>query len=323
MATPQPHTSASTESMVKSATPILPQLPKIEDLIPSFNLENHVTLITGGSGGLAHTLAQALILQGSSIALMDLNQEGLKNLKKELEHFIKHYHDKIPNADKIVISIWQCDVSDPKHVDEVINAIPQKHNGVIPMKLVHTAGYCENLKAEQYDPIRFQKLVNVNLNGSFYIVQSLTNLHLKTKEAILNNNVSSLALPNFNMKLSYVLIASMSGLIVNHPQPQSAYNASKSGVIHLCKSLACEWAKYGIKINCISPGYIATELTKKVISQSVEGLELMREWTSRVPLERMAEPKEFIGSVLYLLSDNASSYTTGENMVVDGGYTCW
>jgi D-arabinitol 2-dehydrogenase len=111
----------------------------------------------------------------------------------------------------------------------------------------------------------------------------------------------------------------MSGVVVNHPQPQVAYNMSKAGVIHLTKTLACEWSQYGIRVNCLSPGYILTPLTKNVIGGHVE---LKNEWESRIPMGRMAETKEFVGSIIYLASQ-ASTYTTGENLVVDGGYQCW
>ncbi|BAO38180.1 D-arabinitol 2-dehydrogenase [ribulose-forming] [Kluyveromyces marxianus] len=306
---------------VRSATPINPSIPSLADVVPSFRLDGHVTIITGAAGGLAHTLSQALVAQGSQLALMDLSHESLENTRRDLIHFQKQN-----NLPEVAISIWACDISNADEVEEVVRAIPGEHNGIIPQKLVHTAGFCQNINAHEYDAAKAQKLVNVNLLGSLYICQSMARqlLARRTRRKSISTDVneSGEVLPHFP-EASFVLIGSMSGLIVNTPQPQCAYNMSKAGVIHLVKSLAAEWAKYGIRVNAISPGYIATALTKQVISQSPEGAALQKEWTNRIPVGRMAEPKEFVGSMLYLLSRSASSYTTGENMVVDGGYVCW
>ncbi|CAH03081.1 uncharacterized protein KLLA0_A11352g [Kluyveromyces lactis] len=306
---------------VRSATPLNPTIPSITDVLPSFRLDGHVTIVTGAAGGLAHTLSQALVSQGSELALMDLSLPSLENVKTELELFQKQN-----NIPPVKISLWACDISNADEVEMVVKSIPSSHKGIVPQKLVHTAGFCQNINAHEYDAEKAQKLVNVNLLGSLYICQSMARqlLARRTRRKSISEHIdeSGEAMPQFP-EASFVLIGSMSGLIVNTPQPQCAYNMSKAGVIHLVKSLAAEWAKFGIRVNAISPGYIATALTKKVISQSQEGAALQKEWTNRIPLGRMAEPKEFIGSMLYLLSRSASSYTTGENMVVDGGYVCW
>jgi NAD(P)-dependent dehydrogenase (short-subunit alcohol dehydrogenase family) len=118
-----------------------------------------------------------------------------------------------------------------------------------------------------------------------------------------------------NRSGSIINTASMSGHIINEPQPQSAYNASKAGVIQLTKSLAAEWAPYNIRVNSISPGYIATEMTKK----ATQWIPL---WEERTPFKRMGNPEELQGIVLYLASE-ASTYTTGSDFIIDGGFTCW
>ncbi len=117
---------------------------------------------------------------------------------------------------------------------------------------------------------------------------------------------------------SIINTASMSGIISNTPQPQSAYNASKAGVILLTKSLAGEWAQRGVRVNSISPGYVATEMTKR----GMENEPWRKEWLHFTPMNRVGEPAEIASAVLFLASD-ASSYFTGSNLVVDGGYTCW
>ncbi len=114
---------------------------------------------------------------------------------------------------------------------------------------------------------------------------------------------------------SIVNTASMSGTIVNFPQRQASYNSSKAAVIQLTKSLAVEWAEYGIRVNCISPGYIRTEMT------SVVDREIRNIWESLIPFKRMGTPEELVGGIIYLLSD-ASTYTSGCNLIMDGCYTC-
>lgn len=314
-------TAQQDNGMVRGATPDTPSIPLVSDIVPNYRLDGHVTIVTGGSGGLAHTLSQALVAQGSQVALVDLQVEKLATVESELREFVR-----VNKLKPVTISTWACDISDAAQVEELIRAIPREHEGIVPDKLVHTAGYCQNIPAKDYPADRAEHLVKVNLMGSLYICQSMTRQlleHTKRRKSIsaIANSAAEIV-PRFP-NASYVLIGSMSGLIVNTPQPQVAYNMAKAGVLHLVRSLACEWARYGIRVNAISPGYIATPLTKQVISASPEGAALQQEWTSRVPMGRMADPKEFVGSMLYLLSARASSYTTGENLVVDGGYTSW
>jgi NAD(P)-dependent dehydrogenase (short-subunit alcohol dehydrogenase family) len=115
--------------------------------------------------------------------------------------------------------------------------------------------------------------------------------------------------------------ASMSGSIVNTPQNQAAYNASKAGVIHLTRSLAAEWATRGIRVNCISPGYTHTQLVDDLV-KTPEGQRMVPEWLRLTPMGRMAEVSDLQGAVVYLASA-ASDYVTGHDLVVDGGYALW
>lgn len=117
---------------------------------------------------------------------------------------------------------------------------------------------------------------------------------------------------------SIVMIGSMSGAIVNVPQPQAPYNAAKAAVRHLAASLAVEWAHANIRVNCISPGYMLTALTRKILDENPE---LNKTWTSLIPVAKMGRPEDLMGAVTYLLSD-AAGYVTGADLRVDGGYTC-
>lgn len=115
--------------------------------------------------------------------------------------------------------------------------------------------------------------------------------------------------------------ASMSGHIVNTPQNQSAYNASKAGVIHLTRSLAAEWATRGVRVNSISPGYTRTQLVDDLL-KTPEGQHMAPEWMRLTPMGRMAEVTDLQGGLVYLAAP-ASDFVTGHDIVIDGGYCVW
>ncbi|CDR37464.1 CYFA0S01e10902g1_1 [Cyberlindnera fabianii] len=272
-------------------------LETVADIVPSFRLDNRTAVLTGGAGGLSLTLSKALVAQGANVALVDLNIEACQAAAADLVEWASAQGIAGPK-----VSAWACNVGDALNVQECVAAINEFYGEPADL-LIHTAGYCQNFSALEYPDEKAAALVNVNLMGSYYISKYVAK-----------------ALADAGKPGSLILIGSMSGVIVNDPQPQVAYNMSKAGVIHLTKSLACEWAQYGIRVNCLSPGYIATPLTKHVIGHNVE---LKDNWESKIPQHRMADPREFVGSILYFASMTASSYTTGENLVVDGGYQCW
>ncbi|ODV85849.1 hypothetical protein CANARDRAFT_27931 [[Candida] arabinofermentans NRRL YB-2248] len=271
-------------------------------IIPTFRLDGGLTVVTGASGGLADAIIKGLLAYGSEIALLDMNIERVKETQAELTKFcieeLKLKEDSIPK-----MAAFACDISDAEHVESVFHDIYVEF-GKYPLYLVNTAGYCENFAAEDYPAKRAEKLVQVNLLGSLYVCQSFA-------RPLIKNGIKG---------GSAVMIGSMSGEIVNDPQPQIAYNMAKAGVIHMVRTLGAEWSKYNIRVNTLSPGYILTPLTKNVINGNNE---MYQRWLSMIPMNRMSEPKEFIGTVLYLLSNSASSYTTGTNVTVDGGYSLW
>lgn len=143
-------------------------------------------------------------------------------------------------------------------------------------------------------------MIDVNLTGTFLFAKAAGKWWIDNK-----------------VQGRILIVSSMSGSIVNRPQKQSAYNASKAASAHLMKSLASEWAPYGIRVNAISPGYIETE------ANAGEEMEKLKEdWLRDIPLRRIAKPEEFRGAAVWLVSD-ASSYVTGSEILVDGGYTIW
>lgn len=151
-----------------------------------------------------------------------------------------------------------------------------------------------------YSPEMWRKLIDINVTGSFLCAQAVG------REMIERNKGGSI-----------IFIASMSGSIVNFPQEQSAYNTSKAGVIQLTKSLAAEWARYGIRVNAISPGYMDTALNR------VPALDAQKRiWVDRTPQKRLGAVDDLNNLAVYLASD-ASAYMTGTDCIIDGGYTLW
>lgn len=160
------------------------------------------------------------------------------------------------------------------------------------------AGICLNVPAEEMTFDQWKKVIDINLTGIFLTAQAAGKVMLKQGGGSIINT------------------ASMSGHIVNVPQPQCSYNASKAGVIQLTKSLAVEWASRNVRVNCISPGYIGTELTLN--SPSLQPL--IKQWNEMAPLNRMGKPEELQSICVYLAGDT-SSFTTGSDFVIDGAFT--
>ena len=157
-----------------------------------------------------------------------------------------------------------------------------------------------NIKAETYDAEKFRRLLDINITGSFLTAQAVA------REMIRLGNGGSI-----------INIASMSGSVVNYPQEQSCYNASKAAVVQLTKSLAAEWARYNIRVNAISPGYMDTALNR------VPALEAQKRiWIDHTPQKRLGAVDDLNNLAVYLASDG-SSFMTGNNCLIDGGYTLW
>jgi D-arabinitol 2-dehydrogenase len=196
------------------------------------------------------------------------------------------------------VTAHYADVSDPASVDACSAESIAAHGKID--NLVTSAGFTENFEAVNYPIERMRKLWGVNVDGTYLFATAIAR-HLMDRKA-----------PG-----SMVMIGSMSGSIVNVPQPQAPYNAAKAAVRHLASSLAVEWAHAGIRVNCISPGYMLTALTQKILDDNPE---LKQKWTSLIPQGKMGQPQDLMGPVTFLLS-NASQYVTGADIRVDGGYT--
>lgn len=249
-----------------------------------FSLCGRKILVTGGAQGIGKVVCEALADCGAEIGIFDLQKEQAEKTAKEIE---AKYHTKV--------RAYACNVTVPEDVDNNMERFINDFgtlDGVF-----NNAGICQHKDTLDVTFNEWSNVVNVNLNGIFLIARAAGRQFVKEGK-----------------KGSIVNTASMSGTIVNIPQTQASYNSSKAAVIQLTKSLAVEWAQRGIRVNCISPGYTWTDMTG-----------LVREdwrnfWTDLIPFKRMCQPDELAGGVIYLLSD-ASSYTSGCDLIIDGCFT--
>ncbi len=252
-----------------------------------FNLSGYCSIVTGGAAGLGKAMAEALADMGSDIVIADLN---LTLAEKTAEEIRKK---------GVQVLVVESDVTNIDDAGKIVKSALEKF-GKIDV-LINNAGIVKNAKAEEMSFQDWYDVINVNLNGVFIMSQAVG------REMIRRG------------KGSIINISSMSGIIVNTPQCQCAYNASKAGVISLTKSLAAEWAPYNVRVNTIAPGYMKTELTKPFFEQ---GGGLTDRWMEMTPMGRPGTPDE-LGGIAVFLASEASSYATGGVFVIDGGYTVW
>jgi len=249
-----------------------------------FSLAGKRVVVTGGAQGIGKVVADYLAEAGAEIGIFDIN----KQLAKKTAEQISSRHN-------IKVEAIYCDVTSPESITNAFDSF-SLDIGVVDA-VFNNAGIVLHKEAETLTPEEWLRVIDVDVNGVFFVAQEAARRFIKNKT-----------------KGTIVNTASMSGIIVNIPQCQASYNTAKAAVIHMTKSLAVEWAKYDIRVNSISPGYIHTEMTAQVRQDWKDY------WLSLIPFGRMGLPEELAGAVLYLLSD-ASSYTTGANIVIDGGFT--
>jgi NAD(P)-dependent dehydrogenase (short-subunit alcohol dehydrogenase family) len=168
---------------------------------------------------------------------------------------------------------------------------------------VNNAGMSDWADSESMDIAIWDKIIDLNLKGVFLCCQQEGKIMLgKGYGKIINT-------------------ASMSAHIVNTPQNQTAYNTSKAGVVHLTRSLAAEWAKKGVRVNSISPGYTRTKLVDDLL-QTPLGQKVMPTWMDRTPMGEMLDVTDLQGAIVFL-AGGASDFMTGSDLLIDAGYCTW
>jgi NAD(P)-dependent dehydrogenase (short-subunit alcohol dehydrogenase family) len=247
-----------------------------------FSLKGKTAVVTGGGRGIGQTVAIGLAKAGANIAV--LSRSGADETVKLIEQA----------GGKA--SSFIADVTDETAVQKALDETV-KQFGSLDI-VFNNAGICYNKGVFEYGIEQWREVIDINLTGEYIVAREAGRIMIDRK-----------------IKGSIINMASMSAHIVNVPQWQASYNASKAGIIHLTRSLAMEWAQYGIRVNSLSPGYIGTPMSKRAPKEMTDV------WMPLIPAHRMGEPEELIGAVIYLAADS-SGYTTGSDLVVDGAYTC-
>ena len=249
-----------------------------------FKLDNKISLVTGGAGGIGIEICKSLLDAGSKVIIADIDSKKSKKLLKKINNKNIEYYKLDSTSEKNIKSLSRFILKKYKRLDVLVNCV----------------GICFNKEAEKVKKKEWDKVINININSMFYVCKEFGKIFIKQKKGTIVN------------------IGSNSGLIVDKPQPQASYNASKAAVHQLTKSLACEWSKYNIRVNAIAPGYVATEMT--LLGRKKP--HWFKYWIEMTPMKRLAEPSEIASVVLFLASES-SSYCTGSVISVDGGYTSW
>ncbi|MCD6357621.1 MAG: SDR family oxidoreductase [Thermoproteales archaeon] len=259
-----------------------------ESIRKLMDLTGRKAVVTGAAGGIGSAISLAFAELGVDLALIDIDSKGLERLEKAIR-------ERFP----VRVLTLRVDVTDARQVEEAVERIVREF-GRIDI-LVNCHGIGQWVPAEEMSEEDWDRMIAVNLKGVFLMCRAVGRQMIKQRYGKIIN------------------IASMSGSIVNRPQPQAHYNASKAAVIMLTKSLAAEWAKYNINVNSVSPGYTLTPLVENLVKTRPEYADL---WKTLIPMGRFARPMDIVGAVVFLATD-AARYITGHDLVVDGGYTVW
>jgi NAD(P)-dependent dehydrogenase (short-subunit alcohol dehydrogenase family) len=247
-----------------------------------FSLSGKTALVTGGGRGIGQVVALGLAKAGAEVAI--ISRTGADETVALIEKEGGRAYSLL------------ADVTGEKAVDAALQAVITR-SGALDV-VFNNAGVCIHKDTLEASIDEWREVLDINLTGEYIVARAAGRIMIER-----------------GIRGSIINMASMSGSIVNVPQWQASYNASKAGVIHMTRSLAVEWASHGIRVNSLSPGYIATPMSVDTPR------ELKDAWMPLIPARRMGKPEELVGAVIYLAADS-SGYTNGSDLIVDGAYIC-
>jgi len=258
-------------------------------------------MVTGGAGILGQHFCKGLASVGANIAIVDINRE-----------FARKLADEVAQTYGVKSFAFDYDITKPGNVKELLSEAKNKF-GRIDVLHNNMAGKTDDLELffapyEKYDMETWNTVMSSNLNSMFLVSQAV-GAHMK-EEGIAGSIIQTSSIYGVVAPDNRIYEGSeYMGVTINTP---AIYSVTKAGVIGLTRHLSTYWAKAGIRVNCISPGGV----------ESGQNETFKSNYSNRVPLGRMAKASEMVGALLYLASD-ASSYVTGQNIVVDGGLSSW
>jgi NAD(P)-dependent dehydrogenase (short-subunit alcohol dehydrogenase family) len=253
-------------------------------VLDSFALPGRRALVTGGNRGLGRAFALALAEAGADVAIAARDAERNAAVVAEIEA-----------RGRRALAV-QADITVRSEVTAMVEEVTAAFGGIDV--LVNNAGIAIHRPALEVPDEEWQQVMDLNVTALWNCSTAVARGMIDAGGGVIVN------------------VGSMSAQIVNRPQWQASYNASKAAVHHLTKSLAAEWAPHNIRVNAIAPGYVKTDMAP------VDRPEFRQHWILDAPLQRYATPEEIAPSVVYLAS-NASSFMTGSVLLIDGGYNVY
>ncbi|KAF4944521.1 hypothetical protein FGADI_12639 [Fusarium gaditjirri] len=262
------------------------QIPKANHILDLLSLKGKVVVVTGASGprGMGIEAARGAAEMGADVAITYASRK--EGAEKNVEELVKEYGVKA--------KAYKLNAADYNDVERFVGEVVKDFGKIDGF--VANAGATANAGVVDGSAADWDHVIQIDLNGTAYCAKAVGALFKKQGHG------------------SLVITASMSGHIANFPQEQTSYNVAKAGCIHMARSLANEWRDFA-RVNSISPGYIDTGLSDFIDAETQEL------WRSMIPMGRNGDAKELKAAYVYFLSD-ASTYTTGSDLVIDGGYTC-
>ena len=251
---------------------------------PLFCVKDLVVLVSGGSRGIGKAMAKGLADRGARVFIASRDEASLKRTAAEIS----------PSDNPVEWIV--CDVADQTQITKMVDAVVQKAGRID--SLINVAGINVRKRVEEYTVEEFDKILNVNMKGAFFVAQEVGKCMIAQGKGGTIVNIDSL---NSHRPLKAV-------------QP---YAMSKAAVSSMTRGMAMEWGEHGIRVNAIAPGFILTDLTRKLWSEPT-----MQAWNdANCPMKRLGETEDLIGTAVYMISD-ASRFLTGQILYVDGGITC-
>jgi NAD(P)-dependent dehydrogenase (short-subunit alcohol dehydrogenase family) len=248
-------------------------------------LEGKVVVITGGAGGIGRATAEVLARAGARVVITDVDAAAGDRVVNELRE-----------STAGELRFEQLDVSDAAAVGALSSKL--EDDGWPVYGLMANAGIAPTSPALEYSDELWTQTIDVNLNGVFWCCREFGRRMVERGAGTI------------------VITSSIAAFSVVSPETHAAYGATKAAVSHLAELLGVEWAKSGVRVNAVAPGYTATPILDKIQAESPETFE---EWVSRTPMGRLSTPTEIANATAFLLSDLASAITATV-LRVDGGY---